>query len=187
MNKVLVTALVICILLVEATPVSAASYPWRDHAKPFDFLFGNEIDTHQQSRKVGGEKLQGSLYIHYTGETIDGIPVAEHMDCNAMPASCVAGWKFEGVKLDAMVVSPEMMPEFCAGAEDLANKQGYSHFHWLGDPQMGMDLVTGQVYSGYLMRLVAQSAFYFRHHDTLILVTPGIDTVSHANIQTCGG
>jgi hypothetical protein len=34
------------------------------------------------------------------------------------------------------------------------------------------------------MRLVALDTFYFRHHEALILVSPGIDQTSHLNIVT---
>ena len=45
--------------LWAASPAEAAEmYPWRAHAAPFSFLFGNEIDTHQQSRpEPGGESV----------------------------------------------------------------------------------------------------------------------------------
>jgi len=185
MKKALSVIFVFSMIVMWATPALAAGYPWGNHAAPFDFLFGNEIDSHQQSKAVGAARLQGFLYIHYTGETVNGVPVAEHTDCNAMPEACFAGWAFQGVKMEARLVSADMLPVFCTDARVLAKLPGFSHFHWIGDPMMGMDLVPGQVYQGYLMRMVAQSKFYFRHHETLTLVTPGVDTVSHANIQPC--
>jgi hypothetical protein len=41
-------------LLLSGSGVAAAAdlYPWRNHAAPFNFLFGNEIDTHQQTRQT---------------------------------------------------------------------------------------------------------------------------------------
>jgi hypothetical protein len=185
MKKTLLVIVSLGLMIIWVTPALAAGYAWNNHASPFNYLFGNEIDTHQQSKSVGQGRLQGFLYIHYTGETINGIPVAEHTDCNSMPDACLVGWTFQGVKLDAQVMTADMFPSFCTDAQTLARLPGYSHFHWIGDPMMGMDLVAGQVVTGYLMRMVAQTTFYFRHHDTLTLVTPGVDTVSHANIQAC--
>jgi hypothetical protein len=174
-------------LVAWTAPVSAAGYPWRDHVAPFDFLFGNEIDTHQQSHQVGGDsRIQGFLYIHYTGEIIDGIPVGEHTDCGAMPEACVAGWSFNGVRAEGTFIAHDGLPLFCVDAQTVRRKRGDSHFHWLGDPAMGMGLVPGQTYDGYLIRLVAHDTFYFRHHDDLTLVTSGIDTLSHANVEACG-
>jgi hypothetical protein len=46
----------------------AARYlPWRNNAAPFNFLFGNEIDTHQQSRLTRDGNLFGFFYIEFTG------------------------------------------------------------------------------------------------------------------------
>ncbi len=167
---------------------AGTGYPWKDHAAPYPFLFGNHIDTHQQSRLLSGGQLQGFLYIHYTGETIDGIPVAEHIECPTDPAGCVVGWTFQGVPAQGTVVSKDEMgmPQICISPAVLRRLAGFSHFHWLGDPMMDMDLLVGQTYSGYLLKLTARATFYFRHHaDHLILVIPGVDTTSHANVMAC--
>ncbi len=189
-NMLLVILLLAAFVALPNSAVRASAgtaYPWKDHAAPYNFLFGNHIDTHQQSQKLAGGQLQGILYIRYTGETIDGIPVAEHTDCSMDPAACVAGWVFQGVPAQAAVVSMDEMgmPRFCASAAILRKLVGFSHFHWLGEPMMDMDLLVGQIYSGYLLKLTALSAFYFRHHSEMILVTPGVDTASHANITPC--
>jgi hypothetical protein len=61
-------------------------------------------------------------------------------------------------------------------------KRGFSHFHWLGDPIIGMDLVVGERYSGYVIRLVALETLYFRNHEAVILVKAGVDPTSHVQI-----
>ena len=54
------------------------------HAEPYDFLFGNHIDTHQETKlklKDGQpNSLKGFLYIIFTGETdsASSLPVARH-------------------------------------------------------------------------------------------------------------
>lgn len=185
-KKGLMLFMLMILLLIMASPVLAAGgYPWTNHTAPYSFLFGNEIDTHQQSLQTGADRISGFLYIHYTGETIDGIPVAEHMDCATMPDACIAGWSFRGIKIEARLLQPDMLPTWCVEGSDLSRWSGYSHFHWLGQPEMGMDLVAGQIYEGYLMKMIALETFYFRHHDTLTLVTPGLDVSSHANILSC--
>jgi hypothetical protein len=62
---------------------------------------------------------------------------------------------------------------------------GYTHFHWVGLPEMPTDFVVGEIYQGYLLKLTATTTFYFHHEDTgnLVLVTPGIDYASHQNIM----
>ena len=49
-----------------AVGAQAAGYPWKDHAAPYVFVFGNEIDTHQQTRKTQAGGLSGFLYVQYT-------------------------------------------------------------------------------------------------------------------------
>jgi hypothetical protein len=189
MKKTFLAILIITALaaLLNAPAMAGTGYPWKDHAFPYTFLFGNHIDSHQQSKKVDGGQIQGFLYIHYTGETINGIPVAEHTECSADPSSCSAGWTFYGVLAQGRIVSKDEMGmvQFCTSASTLRRLVGYSHFHWLGDPMDDMGLQTGKEYSGYLLKLTATSTFYFRHHGEMILVTPGIDTTSHINVTTC--
>jgi hypothetical protein len=50
---------------------------------------------------------------------------------------------------------------------------------------MDMDIQLGQLYSGYLLKLTARATFYFNHHGGMFLVTPGVDTTSHANVTSC--
>jgi hypothetical protein len=182
------TYLAIFLAILFALPTSAAlaatGYPWKNHASPYTFLFGNHIDSHQQSQKLSGGQVQGYLYIHYTGETIDGIPVAEHMDCSSDPSACLVGWVIQGIPATGTVVSKDEMGMASFSVETDAARQlvGFSHFHWLGQPMEDIDLEVGQTYSGYLLKLTAVSTFYFRHHDMLTLVKPGIDSSSHANV-----
>jgi hypothetical protein len=186
MKKTLFSLSMIVVWLISSAAAQLA-YPWKGHAEPYSFLFGNEFDTHQQSKAVGADQIQGFLYIHYTGETINGIPVAEHTNCDSLANNCRAGWKFQGSFTQGIYAGHNMqnhMPQFCVTADTTQNRSGISHFHWLGEPMTDMDLVEGQTYPGYVMQLVALDTFYFHHHDTLILVETGIDQVSHQNITT---
>lgn len=189
MRKLAILAILLALVLVLPTAgvLAATGYPWRDHAAPYTFLFGNHIDTHQQSHLVSGGGLQGFLYIHYTGETIDGIPVAEHIDCGTDPSACLVGWALQGVPARATVTGFDDMgmAQFCVSPEVARRTAGFSHFHWLGAPEDDMGLVQGQSYSGYLLKLTAVDTFYFQHHDMTTLVKPGIDTTSHANVTVC--
>jgi hypothetical protein len=187
MKKFLLSLALATVLLVSSA-AAPAGYPWKDHAAPYSFRFGNEFDTHQQSLAASGNRLKGFLYIVYTGEIINGIPVAEHRDCTMSGAGCQVGWQFAANEADGQYTGQDMtsgLPQFCLASDDVPAGRGYSHFHWLGDPMMDMGLVVGQKYPGYLIRLTAVSTFYFRHHNALTLVRPGVDTVSHFNISTC--
>lgn len=182
------------VLLAATTSVALAQgYSWRGHARPFNFLFGNHIDAHQQTKTVGRNQLQGFLYISATGETVDGVPEATHADCDAQPETCTVGWLLHGIAMEATYVGHEegMHPTWCVDPDDLPAQGGYSHFHWLGAPAHptggghgeGDGLVPGERYAGYLLKLTAVDSFFFQHHGGY-LVTPGIDTVTHANVIT---
>lgn len=83
-------------------------------APPFDFVFGNHMDTHIQlnlkTRRGEPKLLKGFLYIYFTGEidTASGLPIARHPRgmgmggtphdevCGVSPITCVAGWRVTG-------------------------------------------------------------------------------------------
>jgi hypothetical protein len=178
------------LLALVINPVMAAvSADWNDHAAPFDFLFGNHIDTHQQSRLVRGEKLFGYYYVRYTGElTESGTAIAHHANCSQMPDECIPGWTLQGLPFQATLLEhgQDQHPQWCVDLGDIPASAGFSHFHWLGQPEHAGGLVVGQTYDGYLLKLTALETFFFEHHGGF-LVTPGVDDETHANIVTdCG-
>lgn len=132
MRKVFIS-LVALVLALSGTAVQAAwpgdVYPGDVfHAAPFDFLFGNHIDTHIQlklkTRKDGSaKKLRGSFYIIFTddkGEPLgidlaSGLPIARHPrgtnkdhdeTCGVSPnIVCVVGWRMRGLPGAAKFIS----------------------------------------------------------------------------------
>jgi hypothetical protein len=90
-------------VLVAPSPEALARTSWNDHPPPFEFLFGNHIDTHQQTKLTGEGELSGHLYIRFVDEdgdgvideTDDGLPIAKH--CTKAEhyedGACIAGWK----------------------------------------------------------------------------------------------
>jgi hypothetical protein len=167
-------------------------YPWRNHAAPYPFLFGNDFDTHQQSSLRVDGSLRGFLYVRYTGVvTADGYPVAGHVNCNAMPGECVVGWMMEGKLAHAMFSHHPMHdhPMFTMPRADIPQPGAYSHFHWTG---MAMPHHHAR---GYVLQLTAKNRFCFVHHGAEgamggatcsanggVPVVPGIDIATHLNI-----
>ncbi len=183
-------ALLLSTTVVQATQAETG-YPWRDHAAPFDFLFGNLIDNHQQTRLLPDGKLMGQIYIQFTGEEIDGIPVAIRADCTDPSLDCRVGWLVTGVPMQATLVQKGPR-KWLVDPATLPNRSDFSHFHWVGSPMKPCGLVlddgvTSVVYDGYLMRRTAVQEFYWfggsgnEDHNGR-LVTPGIDP--HSNIVT---
>ncbi len=186
MKKLSIVIVLTLSLILTGTLYAAEGLPWKSHEAPFDFLFGNHFDTHQQSMLIGNNQLNGFFYIKYTGKDIDGVPEATHADCDTVPEECLAGWKLKGIAIQATLIEkPEMShPIWCVDPKDMPRQPGFSHFHWLGMPEHAGHLQVGDTYDGYLLKLTARDTFYFQHHGGF-LVTPGIDTETHANVISC--
>jgi hypothetical protein len=179
-----------------ATGAPAADlYPWRNHENPFGFLFGNEIDGHQQTRPAQDGSLRGFLYVRFTGLTTkDRYPVATHVDC-AVHAGCTVGWTILGRPADAALLyrPAHDHPVFLVQRTDIPQPGAHAHFHWLGaTPPEPLQTV-----SGYLLQLIAADRFCFVHHGAEnavsdatcranggVAVDPGIDIATHLNIVT---
>lgn len=170
--------------------------PWRQHQHPFSFMFGNEIDTHQQTRKADDGSLDGYLYVQYTGVvTRDNYRVATHMDCDAAGAECSAGWKVDARPASAQLVRQPVHdhPVFLVGRTEIPQPGSHAHFHWTGG-SMPMPYVS---VPGYLLELTAVNRFCFIHHGAEaatatascrdnggIRVNRGVDIATHLNIVT---
>jgi hypothetical protein len=186
MKKFLILVVLLMSFVLVATAYAATGYPWSSHAEPYDFLFGNHIDTHQQSKLNGKDQLGGFFYIKYTGNEIEGIPEAEHGDCDAAAVDCTVGRKLKGIAVQATLLDlPDSgHPIWEIDAKDMPKPPGYTHFHWKGAPEHASGLDNqdiGKSFDGYLLKLAAVDRFFFKHHGGF-LVTPGIDTETHANI-----
>jgi hypothetical protein len=169
----------------------AAGHLWRNHAAPYDFLFENEIDTHQQTRAKADGVLVGFLYVHYTGErATDGLPIAQHADCAR--TTCDVGWTVDGLPASATFLYQvaDDHPVWLVERADIPQPGAYSHFHWLGSAP----LASGDTKFGYFFELRAIARFCFLHHDMGpagdgscgarggVAVIPGIDIATHLNI-----
>jgi len=177
----------ICFLsLGTALSAIAIGLPWKDHQPPFNFTFGNHIDSHQQLQVLPDGSLFGYLYISFTGEADEnGIPFAQHEDCNSEKVRCSVGWEVHGVPGQATFVSQRMgdHPIWEVKRADIPNPGAYTHFHWLGWPEHAQDLLpTGDLVDGYFLQLTAKDTFTFKHGNEKILVRNGVDNATHINI-----
>ena len=174
----LCTVLILFTVIV-AFNVYAAGPPWDEHADPFGFLFGNHFDTHQQSKVNGGkDKLVGFLYIEYT----DGTEGAEYGLSDAVHGTDTVGWVLDGHPVEEAVLIEHTSgehPVWCLDPEDIPRSKGYTHFHWEGPGP----LMPGETYNGYLLKSTAIDSFYFSHGSSSTIVIPGIDYISHENIE----
>jgi hypothetical protein len=191
MRHVIGSMLLGCAALAAPLPSVAQGYPWRDHAPPYDFRFGNDIDTHQQSRETQDGGLAGFLYVHYTGETTaEGLPLAHHADCATMP--CAVGWTIDARPMGATFLYHVEgdHPVWLVDRADIPQPGAYAHFHWLG----GGSPAAGDTLAGYVLQLRAIASFCFVHHHDGnggdgscrghggVAVAPGIDIATHLNI-----
>lgn len=197
MKKLLSALLASLTVSVMSTGAAVAAdlYPWRNHAAPFDFLFGNDIDTHQQTRRMRDGSLYGFFYVRYTGVvTRDDQPVATHADCGAV-ADCTVGWALSGRLASAALLYQVMHdhPVFLVNRQDIPLPGGHTHFHWLGSAMPAQRATV----AGYLLQLTAMDSFCFVHHAAEMAkssktcrdnggssVSLGSDNATHLNIVT---
>ena len=124
---------------------------------PYDFKFGNHLDTHVQvslkTKKGQPKSLRGTLYVYFTG-TIDGpsgLPIARHPrganhpneTCGGVNANiCVAGWTLSGRPGAAKFLyhsgvngndHPVWMVNRAETTPGMVIPQpgNYSHYHWI--------------------------------------------------------
>ncbi len=173
MKKTIVTLTMLTLSLWSTGSALAGGYPWRDHAPPFDFTFGNDFDMHQQSQELGTGELQGFQYIKFTGVSPEGYPIAVH-------GPATVGWIMHGIPGMAMLVQFDPMGHhlWLVDPADLPRQAGYVHFHWVGGPLTPGDV--GNTFEGFFLKHTAISTFFFMPHG--FLVTPGIDDTFAPNI-----
>lgn len=197
MYKKILVILVIALLLLLGTTVARADAPdlgfaWNNHANPYDFKFSNLIDNHQQTRLLKTGKLQGFIYIEFTGEMIDGIPVARRANCDDPMLDCRVGWEVTGVPVQEATLVQKGPRLWNIAEEFLPSDPEFVHFHWVGGPAKPCGLVLNDVsYSGYLFKRTAVTTFYWLggndDKETGRLVTPGIDMHSNLEGRWTGG
>ncbi len=198
MKKLSLLAIAVLLLAPGAATAGNDSYiyPWNDHAPPYSFLFGNDIDTHQQTRQLSDGSLRGYFYISFTGVTTkDGLPVATHADCSTTP--CTVGWILSGQPRTAefLYEVDNDHPVFLVNRQDIPQPGAFAHFHWLDFAGTMPPVAVGV--PGYLLQVTAVDTFCFIHagadaarkNQTCranggIAVTNGIDIATHLNIVT---
>jgi len=183
-----ILAVALIITFAMSAPVLAGGVPWKDHQAPFDFLFGNHFDTHQQTKPMPDGSLSGLLYVKFTGDlTSDGVPVARHADAGDPMNEVSVGWQIRAVPAVATVVYHQMGDHpiwLIDDRNDIPQPGGYTHFHWLDGPMNAMDLVIGDTFEGYILELTAKDTFAFGHGTDMVYVTNGLDLATHTNIVT---
>jgi len=199
MKKLTVLLATMALFLLGAAPATAIDlYPWNNHAAPYNFLFGNDIDLHQQTQLLADGSLAGYFYISFTGVvTKDGYRVATHVDCNAAP--CTVGWTLSGQPRTGTFLYQVGTdhPVFLVNRLDIPEPGAYAHFHWLD--YTGTMPPVGVSVPGYLLQLSAVDTFCFIHDGAAaasarknrtcyanggIAVNLGIDIATHLNIVT---
>ena len=185
-----VALITIASLGMAAGPAMAQGVPWKDHQAPFDFLFGNHIDTHIQVKPEADGGLFGFFYITFTGEsTLDGTPIAKHFNPGDDPSQASVGWVVRavpGVATAAYHQSGDHPLWLVAARDDVPQPGGFSHFHWVDGPMNAMNLEIGLSYEGYYFELTAKDTFAFKHGSDLdlVYVTNGLDLATHTNLVT---
>ena len=101
LNMLLIGLLAVC--FIAAT--QASGFRWKDHAHPYSFLFGNHIDTHQETRLEKDGALRGFFYVVHLDQdgdglldtTADGTPIKRHCTKPEHYPTCEVGWHIRAV------------------------------------------------------------------------------------------
>ena len=134
----------ITIVFILFTVPSASAKPL--HQPPFDYLFGNHIDTHQQTRLKDNGTLFGFLYVIDTGDTdaTTGLPVMRHPrglgdsfneQCG-LSIKCIKAWQLRAQPAAAKFlfhsgVNGNDHPVWLLNRIDIPQPGHYTHFHWI--------------------------------------------------------
>jgi hypothetical protein len=188
-RKILILVLLISISFSGITTVKAdgpdTGYKWNNHAGKFNFKFGNLIDNHQQMRLLKNGALQGFIYIQFTGEYIDGIPVARRANCNDSALDCRVGWEVIGVPVMGAKLIQRGPRLWELDPASMPADPEFVHFHWMGTPKKACGLTVETEYNGYLFKRTAVTTFYWLggnpDKEMGRLVTQGVDL--HSNIH----
>lgn len=139
-------SVMVILSLILASLAAQAAGNQQLHANPYTFLFGNHIDTHQETKLNNDGTLKGRFYIYYTGETDEatGLPVARHPrgaghdeECGVDPIECVVGWEILAVPGEARFlfhsgVNGDDHPVWMVSSRsDIPQPGSYTHFHWI--------------------------------------------------------
>jgi hypothetical protein len=209
-SRIFTFLIIILILGFGDTPLQAGDF----HASPRDYLFGNNFDSHQETKlkldKNGNPaSLSGFFYIKFTGEMFDGLPVAEHPsgnDCVDGLVECVVGWTLQAVPTEATFVFHEGIkddhPVWLVDRTQIPQPGSFTHFHWIGsdstDPRIlevppACDVngasalepaAVGVTCPGWFVEIRAVRKFAFDHGDETVPVRPGLDNATHLNLLT---
>ena len=116
------------------------------HEPPFDYWFGNHMDTHQQTRLNEEGSLFGFLYVIDTGEVDadSGLPIMYHPrglgetydERCGVSVKCIKGWQLRGQPGHAKFlfhsgVNGHDHPVWLVNRVDILQPGHYSHFHWI--------------------------------------------------------
>ncbi|UCF92709.1 MAG: hypothetical protein JSW39_00705, partial [Desulfobacterales bacterium] len=146
LSRFYLVLLTTAVFVLSSTVVQAAG---ELHKRPFDFLFGNHIDTHQQTllKTRGGNptRLSGFFYIIFTGEIdpVSGLRVARHPrgagqgeECGIDDIDCVVRWIMSGKPGAAKFlyhngVNGEDHPVWMLNRTQIPQPGSFTHFHWI--------------------------------------------------------
>jgi len=155
-----ITAAALCASLMLPASATAAGFTWKDHARPFDFLFGNHIDTHQETTLQNDGSLRGSFYVVQLDQdgggfldiTDEGDPIMRHCTMPEHYPDCQAGWV-----LTAVPCIPEVN-----GCSAMFLYHQHDHPVWLIGPRKRQ--MDGEMFLGGSRDQIPQPGFGTHFH-----------------------
>ena len=166
MRKVILTAIVVCVILLSSSiAIGSEGKKWTDHAFPWDFSLDPVIDMVHEYKATGPlndagytDKIKGFMYIRFVD------------DVNATGGNETVGWEVHGRFAMAKFNGVGSAPPWTVHADDVPKPQGFVHWHPLGGHA---GKVAGTWYPGYFLKHTGVESFYFMPQGRM--VSPGID------------
>lgn len=143
----------LAMIVLSTDLVRAEGRNWMDHKQPYTFLFGNHIDTHQETRLGSDGNLEGFFYVFWDEtESVEGLPVAKHCtkpehyaagcfaawNIDAMPCieevnGCKATFLYHNDDHPVWLVGPRTDPDgvLRGTRADIPQPGSFTHMHWL--------------------------------------------------------
>jgi hypothetical protein len=157
MSRRIVPVAIVMLALILSSTANADGRTWKDHKNPYDFLFGNHIDMHQETQLKKDGDLSGFFYVFWSDDyTATGERIAKHCTkTEHYEQGCFAGWKIEATPCieevngcramflyhdddhPVWMIGPRNVSGSLRGTRSMiAQPGGYTHMHWLTEGAM---------------------------------------------------
>lgn len=160
--------------LITVGAASAAGFRWSDHRPPYDFLFGNHIDTHLETKLNTDGTLSGFFYVVQLDQDGDGLPDTSE-DGRPIMRHCTEPGHYPNCQVGWLVKAAPCIEEV-NGCTAMFLYHQHDHPVWLIGPRLRT--MDGDTFLGGRRALIPQPGSPVHYH----WLTEGSDREMDGNI-----